>query len=112
MQDIYYIIIIIDIIDQTSLIWKETFYGITLVPKKYQLYMFLKIKDVIKESQYSTKIKYISLIHFQEELIFEIQQSHVDQKTAKMLYIKPRRRQILPTHTISNTNATTKNVFT
>ena len=42
--------------------------------------MFLKINDVIEESQYSTKMKYILLIHFQEELIFGLQQSHVDQK--------------------------------
>ena len=49
MQDIYYLEI-----DQTSLIMKETFYGITLVPK-YHLCMFLKINDVIEESEYSTK---------------------------------------------------------
>ena len=30
---------------------KETYYGITLVPKKYHLHMFLKLKDAIKESQ-------------------------------------------------------------
>ena len=45
MQDIYY-----PEIDQISLIIKETSDGITLVPKKYQLYTFLKIKDVTKES--------------------------------------------------------------
>ena len=55
-----------------------------LYQKKYHLYMFLKIKDAIKESQYSTKIKYILLIHSPAELIFEIQQSHMDQKTATM----------------------------
>ena len=38
---------------------KEIFYVITLVPKKYHFYTFLKIKDVTKESPYSTKIKYI-----------------------------------------------------
>ena len=65
---------------------KETSYGITLAPKKYHLFIFLKINDVTKESQYSTKIKYILLIRFQEEIIFGIQQSHVDQKTATMLY--------------------------
>ena len=81
MQDIYY-----PKIDQTSLIMKELFYGITLVPKKYHLCMFLKINDVIEESQISTKIKNILLIHFQEELIFGIQQSHVDQKIATMLF--------------------------
>ena len=46
-------------IDQILLIMKEIFYGITLVPKKYHPYTFLKIKDVTKESPYSTKIKYI-----------------------------------------------------
>ena len=46
-------------IDQTSLIMKETCYGITLVSNKYHLCMFLKINDVIEESQYSTKIVYI-----------------------------------------------------
>ena len=79
MQDIYY-----PKIDQTSLIMEETFYGITLVPKKYHLCMFLKINDVIEESQFSTKIKYILLIHFQEELFLGIQQSHVDEKIATM----------------------------
>ena len=74
MQDTYY-----PEIDQVSLIMKETFYAITLVPKKYHLCVFLKINDVMKESQYSTKIKYILFIQFHEELIFEIQQSHVDQ---------------------------------
>ena len=49
---------------------KEIFYGITLVPKKYHLYTFLKIKEVTKESPYSTKIKYILLIHSQDEHIF------------------------------------------
>ena len=62
--------------------------GITLVPKKYHLYLFLKINDVIEESQYSKKIKYILLIHTQDEHIFGIQQyHHVDQKIATMLYI-------------------------
>ena len=46
--------------------------------------MFLKTKDALKESLYSTKIKYILLIHSPEEFIFGIQQSHVDQKTATM----------------------------
>ena len=54
--------------------------------KKYHFFMFLKINDVTKESQYSTKIKYILLIRFPEELSFGIQQSQVDQKTATMLY--------------------------
>ena len=34
--------------------------------------MFSKTKDAIKESQYSTKTKYILLIHFHEVLIFGI----------------------------------------
>ena len=46
--------------------------------------MFSKIDVVIKESPYSTKIKYILLIHSQDEQIFRIPQSHVDQKTASM----------------------------
>ena len=50
----------------------------TLVPKKNHFYMFLKINDVIEESQYSTKIKSILLIHSHEELIVRIQQSNVD----------------------------------
>ena len=81
MQDIY-----CQETDQILLTLKETYNGITLVPKKYHLNMFLKIKSAIKESQNSTKIKYILLIHFQEEHIFGIQQSHVDQKTATMFY--------------------------
>ena len=81
MQDIYY-----PKIDQISLILKETSYGITLVPKKYHLYRFLQIIDVTKESQYSTKMKYILLMHSQEEHIFGIQQYHVEQKIATTLY--------------------------
>ena len=65
---------------------KETSYDITLVPKKYDLYTFLKINDVTKESQYSIKIKYILLIHSQDEHTFGIKQYHVDQKTATTLY--------------------------
>ena len=48
--------------------------------------MFLKINDVIEESQYSTKINYILLIHSHEELFLGIKQPHVDQKKATMLY--------------------------
>ena len=44
----------------------ETIYGFILAPKKYHLYMFLKTKDVIKESQDSIKTKYILLIHSPE----------------------------------------------
>ena len=71
MHDIYY-----PEIEKTSLIMKSIAYGITLVPKKYHLYTFLNINDVTKEYQYSTKIKYILLILFQEEHIFGIQQYH------------------------------------
>ena len=54
--------------------------------KKYHHYMFLEINVVTKESSNSTKIKYISLIHFQEEHIFGIPQSHVDPKIATTSY--------------------------
>ena len=54
--------------------------------KRYHLYMLLKINVVIKESPYSTKIKYILSIHFQDVHIFGIPQSHVDQKIAAMSY--------------------------
>ena len=81
MQDICYAEI-----DHILLIMKETSDGITLLPKKYNLYTFLKIKDVTKESPYSTKIKYILLIHSQDEHIFGIQQYHVDQQIATTLY--------------------------
>ena len=81
MQDICYLEI-----DQTLLVLKEIFYGITLVPKKCHIYTFLKIKDVTKESPYSTKIMYILLIHSQDEHLFEIKQYHVDQKIATTLY--------------------------
>ena len=50
------------------------------------LYRFLKTNVVTKESPYSTKIKYILLINFQDEHIFGIQQSHVDQKIATTSY--------------------------
>ena len=62
------------------------YYGFMLALKKYHLYMFLKINVVIKESPYSTKTKYILSIHFQDVHIFEIPQSHVDQKIATMSY--------------------------
>ena len=64
MQDIY-----CQVTDQILSTKKEIFYCITLVPKKYQLYMILKTKDAIKESHYSTKIKCILLIHSPEEFI-------------------------------------------
>ena len=50
--------------DQTLLPKKETYYGITLVPKTFHPYMFLKIKDVIKETPYSIKNK----VHFVDAL--------------------------------------------
>ena len=78
MQDIYY-----PETDQISLIMKETFYAVTIIPRKYHLYMFLKTNDA-KDSQYSTKLKYILSKHSHEELKFGIQQSHVDQKIATM----------------------------
>ena len=67
MQDFY-----CQVTDQILLNTKEIDYAITLVPKNYQLYMFLMTKEAIKESQNSTKIKYILLIHSPEELIFGI----------------------------------------
>ena len=57
----------------------------TCTKKVSPLYVF-EDNDVLEESQNSTKIKYILLIHSQEELMFGIQQSHVDQKIATMLY--------------------------
>ena len=63
---------------------KETFFGFIPVPKKYHHYMFLKINDAIKESLSFIRIKYISLTRFQDEPIFGIPQSHVDQKIATM----------------------------
>ena len=70
--------------DQILLTTKEIYYGITTVPKKYHLGMYSKTKDALRESQYSTKIKYTLLKHSPAEPIFGIQQSHVDQKTATM----------------------------
>ena len=52
--------------------------------KKYHHYMFLKTNVVIKESPYSIKIKYTLSTHFQDEHIYGIPQSHVDQKIATM----------------------------
>ena len=77
MQDMYY-----PEIDQTSSIMKETFYGITLVPKNITFLYFSQEKRKKNE----TKIRSILLFHFQEEFLFGIQQSHVDQKIATMLY--------------------------
>ena len=91
MQDICY-----PEIDPILLIMKEIFYGITLVPKQYQLYTFLKIKNVIKESPYSTKIKYILLIHSQDEHIFGTRTMWISsmwiRKQPQRCTIKSRRR--------------------
>ena len=54
--------------------------------EKYQLYMYLKRKNVTNESPYSIKMKYILLTHFLEEHTFGIQLSHVDPKVATLLY--------------------------
>ena len=59
---------------QGNILWYYT------CTKKYHLCMFSKTKYAIRESQYSIKIKYMSLIHSPAELIFGKQQSHVDQK--------------------------------
>ena len=64
---------------EVKILWYNT------CTKKY-IYIYLKINDVTKESQYSTKIKYILLTHFLEEHIFGMQLSQVDLKTAAMLY--------------------------
>ena len=51
-----------------------------LAPKKYHHYLFLKINVVTNECRYSIKIKFILSIHFQNDHVFGILQSHVDQK--------------------------------
>ena len=104
MQDAYY-----PEIDRISLIMKETFYGITPVPKKYHLYKFLKINDVIEESQYSTKILFL---HSHEEIFLGYSSPMGIRKYPQCCTIKSRRRQTLSTHTISNTEATIKKNFT
>ena len=55
----------------------------TCTKKVSPLYV-LKTNVVIKEPQYSIKLKYILSTHFQDEHIFGIPQSHVDQKMATM----------------------------
>ena len=72
--------------DQVLLTTKEIYYDITHVQKKYHPYMYLKIKDVTKESPYSTKITYILLTRFSEEHIFGRQPFHVDLKIATKLH--------------------------
>ena len=58
--------------DQISLITKETFNGFILVPKSITTICFLKMNVVTKKFPYSTKIKYILLIHFQDEHFFGV----------------------------------------
>ena len=55
----------------------------TCTKKVSPLYVF-EDKRCYKESLYSIKIKYILSTHFQDEHIFGIPQSHVDQKIATM----------------------------
>ena len=76
MQDIY-----CQETAQTLLTTKEIIYGITTESKQYHFCLFSKIKDAIRESQYSPKINYFLLMHSPAENIFGIQQSNVDQKT-------------------------------
>ena len=72
--------------DQILLNTKEINYGIPHVSKKVSpLYVF-EDKDAIRESQYSTKIKYILLIHSPAELIF-IKKSDSLAKTTKDIAI-------------------------
>ena len=53
--------------------------------KQYHLYMFSKTKAAIKQSQFSTTIRYILLIHSPAELIFSSAGEFlVDQKIATM----------------------------
>ena len=68
---------------------KETFYGFTLASKKYHLYMFLKTKIVIKESQYSTKIKYILLIHSREFFFWDTAISCGSEKSHNVVQLNP-----------------------
>ena len=68
---------------EVNILW---FYTCT---KKVSPLFVLKINVVIKESPYSTKTKYILSLHFQNEHIFGIPQSHVDQKIATCRTIEP-----------------------
>ena len=61
----------------------------TCTKKVSPLYVF-KINDVTKESHYSTKIKYILLIHSQNEHIFGIQQYNWIRKQPQCCTIKSR----------------------
>ena len=65
MEDIYY-----QVLDQILLTTKETYYVFTLVPKKYHPYMFLKIKDALKESQYSEENKVLFVDTFSRRTHF------------------------------------------
>ena len=66
--------------------------------------MFLKIKDAMKESQYSIKTKYILLIHFPEEPFFwvtAVPRGSVNSHNVKQLI--PAEDKKLPSHTIPYT---------
>ena len=79
MQDIYY-----PETDQISLTLKETFYGVTVVPKKVSpLYVF-ENKRCYKRIHIIYKNKVHLATHFHVELNFGIQQSQVNQKIATM----------------------------
>ena len=69
MHDFFY-----QVTDQFFLLRRKHIMALHLY-QKITIYMFLKTKDAIKESQYSTKTKYFLLIHSPGELIFEIQQA-------------------------------------
>ena len=58
----------------------------TCTKKVSLLYVFEDKRCHKKKSHYSTKIKYILLIHSSAELISGIQQSDVDRKTATIEY--------------------------
>ena len=51
--------------------------------------MFLNIKDVTKESLFSTKMKFILLTYFLLEQIFGIQSSHVHLKKPNVVQLNP-----------------------
>ena len=83
----------------------------TCTKKVSPLYVF-EDKRCYKKSQYSIKIKFILLIHFQDEHILGYRSTICIKKQPQRRTIKSRRRKILSTHTISNINATTEKVFT
>ena len=71
------------------------------------LYVF-EDKICLKESPYSTKIKYISLMYSQDEHIFGRSSTMWIRKQPQLCTIKSRRKQILSINTIPNINATIK----